>query len=163
VRHPRGAAAAAHAGGVLRALPALEGAPAAPAPDPRAAQGEHQRGRGAGRGGRLGGGGGAGGGRRGRPPGAVRAAGGGGAGRLRRDFGVAGVVTGDGEFEELVRLVGAPAYMAPEQLTGGEAAVTPRTDVWALGVILYEALTGRRPFHAADWHDLHRRICHESP
>jgi eukaryotic-like serine/threonine-protein kinase len=42
------------------------------------------------------------------------------------------------------QLVGTPAYMAPEQLAG--AAVTPRTDVFGLGVIAFEVLTGELPF-----------------
>jgi TolB-like protein len=41
-------------------------------------------------------------------------------------------------------LVGTPAYMAPEQIEGGR--ITPATDVYALGVVMFETLTGERPF-----------------
>jgi serine/threonine protein kinase len=44
--------------------------------------------------------------------------------------------------------VGTPLYMAPEQLGEGAGQASPATDVWALGVILYEMLTGRHPFRA---------------
>jgi predicted Ser/Thr protein kinase len=54
---------------------------------------------------------------------------------------------------------GTPAYMAPEQLYGGD--VGPRTDVYALGLVYYEMLTGRRFFDATTLDDLHAQ--HREP
>ncbi|HEX3623582.1 MAG TPA: serine/threonine-protein kinase [Acidimicrobiales bacterium] len=63
------------------------------------------------------------------------------------DFGIAKSLEGSARSLELTgtgQLLGTPAYLAPELLDG--ATATPRSDLYSLGVVLYEALTGARPF-----------------
>jgi len=60
-------------------------------------------------------------------------------------------------------ILGTPAYMAPEQATGQGSEIGPATDVYALGVILYEALTGRAPFKAASVLETLDLVCSQEP
>ncbi|HLE61886.1 MAG TPA: serine/threonine-protein kinase [Pyrinomonadaceae bacterium] len=67
------------------------------------------------------------------------------------DFGLAGLSE---EFRDEEISSGTPAYMAPEQLDG--SAVTVRSDIYSLGVVLYELFTGKRAFEASSLNDLIR-------
>ena len=63
------------------------------------------------------------------------------------DFGLARRLgSGDSSLTQTGEVFGTPAYMAPEQIDGDLAAPGPATDIYALGVILYQMLTGRLPF-----------------
>jgi serine/threonine protein kinase len=81
---------------------------------------------------------------------------------LVADFGLAKIVDSMADASGTGKPVGTPAYMAPEQVRGDGKAVGVASDVWALGVILYEVLTGTRPFHG-DNLELPRRIVEAAP
>jgi tetratricopeptide (TPR) repeat protein len=62
------------------------------------------------------------------------------------DFGLAKLLERDDGLTQVGDLLGTPSYMAPEQIRGLPLHITPATDIYALGAILYEMLTGRPPF-----------------
>lgn len=77
------------------------------------------------------------------------------------DFGLAHRIVDAAEGRVMV--AGTPAYMAPEQ-AGNECRLDPRTDVWGLGAILHEMLTGAAPFPGcADEDSLRRRLSEPLP
>ena len=80
------------------------------------------------------------------------------------DFGLAKFVAGKVERDRLTRagfVVGSPEYMAPEQAMGGQ--VGPEADIYALGILTYECLTGDLPFNAATTSEVLRKHIMDSP
>ncbi|PYQ62504.1 MAG: hypothetical protein DMF53_12810, partial [Acidobacteria bacterium] len=75
------------------------------------------------------------------------------------DFGLA-KLAGSAAISRSGSSAGTPAYMAPEQARGDE--VDPRADLWSLGVVLYEMLTGRRPFRGEREQAVIYSILHEN-
>lgn len=76
------------------------------------------------------------------------------------DFGISRFLTQDDQQQSMV--MGTPEFMAPEQILAPES-VDKRADIYALGVILYEALTARRPFTGDEPRQVLHRIVHDLP
>jgi serine/threonine-protein kinase len=79
------------------------------------------------------------------------------------DFGVARAETFDTKLTRTHAVMGTPQYMAPEQALGRTADIDPRTDVYALGVMLFEIVAGLPPFEADSAPELYRRMLDEDP
>ncbi|MEO7455890.1 MAG: protein kinase [Gemmatimonadaceae bacterium] len=78
---------------------------------------------------------------------------------LIMDFGIAHTTSSNVTRTGLV--LGTPNYMAPEQVTGGE--ITPQTDIFSVGVVLYELLTNAKPFEGSTLHSVLFKIVGEMP
>jgi serine/threonine-protein kinase len=78
------------------------------------------------------------------------------------DFGLAKRIQADSKLTQSGAIVGTPSYMAPEQARS-EKVLTTAVDVYSLGAILYELLTGRPPFHAATPMDTLLQVIDQEP
>ena len=79
------------------------------------------------------------------------------------DFGLAKQVRKDGQLTDSGQLLGTPAYMPPEQAAGHREEFGPAMDVYSLGAILYELITGRPPFRAESTLELIRQVLELDP
>jgi hypothetical protein len=79
------------------------------------------------------------------------------------DFGLAKRLDADAGRTQTGEILGTPSYMAPEQATGQKEKIGPATDVYALGAMLYEMLTGQPPFLGTSPLDCLRLLTNQEP
>ncbi|MFO1500493.1 MAG: protein kinase [Verrucomicrobiota bacterium] len=79
------------------------------------------------------------------------------------DFGLAKLTVGSSGLTISVTVLGSPSYMAPEQAAGNTRDVTTSADVYGLGAVLYELITGRPPFVGATAVETVRKVVEEPP
>jgi serine/threonine protein kinase/formylglycine-generating enzyme required for sulfatase activity len=77
------------------------------------------------------------------------------------DFGLA--IREEERTEQLGQVAGTWQYMSPEQIRGEAHHLDDRSDIWALGVILYELFSGRRPFNGSTRNELIKQVWHIDP
>ncbi len=82
------------------------------------------------------------------------------------DFGISKTLSTEGDASQTLTdpnaPIGSPQYMAPEQITDGRS-VDGRADIWSVGVMLYELISGQSPFEATSISHLYVKILHEQP
>ena len=80
------------------------------------------------------------------------------------DFGISRWTAGDERLTQSGDMVGTPLYMSPEQVAGAPEDVDARTDVFSLGVVFYEMLTGKSPFAAGNVYQVIKNVeTHDPP
>lgn len=79
------------------------------------------------------------------------------------DFGLAKLITGDPSLTVTGQVLGTPGYLPPEQADSSLGAVSPASDVYSLGAILYFALTARAPFAAGSIQETLRQMLNNDP
>lgn len=79
------------------------------------------------------------------------------------DFGLAKLAEDDSELTISIAVLGTPAYMSPEQAAGQSKGLTTATDIYSLGAILYELLTGQPPFRAETTVEILRQVGEKEP
>ena len=76
------------------------------------------------------------------------------------DFGLAMRVDDDSKLTRTGQILGSPCYMPPEQAQGKRSLIGPGSDVYAMGAVLYECLTGRPPFRADSFAETIQQVAH---
>src|SRR5262249_35084439 len=79
------------------------------------------------------------------------------------DFGLARALDDEEHLTKTGVAIGTPHYMSPEQVRGIRSEIDARSDVWALGVLLYELLGARRPFSGGSAMHLYSSILNDEP
>ncbi|MGB8340406.1 MAG: protein kinase [Chthoniobacterales bacterium] len=79
------------------------------------------------------------------------------------DFGLARLIESESTVTRTVEVMGTPSYMAPEQAAGSNAAVSKATDVYGLGAVFYQLLTGHPPFAGGTTYETIKQVLETEP